>query len=107
MNFLTILLAIFFFIMYSICINRRQSKIMLSANFTTGLPEYNQGSERGVSMKKVRKWFSVLLSVLLIAGMVPMAAGAAGPDGAIEAVSQIVYSGEEVSADNDRVTMTG
>ena len=79
---------------------------MLSANFTTGLPEYNQGPERGVSMKKVRKWFSVLLSVLLIAGMLPMAAGAAGPDGATEAVSQIVYSGEEVSVANDRVKVS-
>ena len=50
---------------------------MLSANFTTGLPEYNQGPERGVSMKKVRKLFSVLLSILLIAGMMPMAISAA------------------------------
>ncbi|MDY5559472.1 MAG: hypothetical protein SPG04_07945, partial [Candidatus Heritagella sp.] len=57
-------------------------------------------------MKKVRKWFSVLLSVLLIAGMLPMAAGAAGPDGATEAVSQIVYSGEEVSVANDRVKVS-
>ncbi len=54
-------------------------------------------------MRKVRKLFSVLLSILLIAGMMPMAAGAAGPDGATEAVSQIVYSGEEVSVANDRV----
>lgn len=56
-------------------------------------------------MKKVRKWFSVLLSILMIAGMVPMAISAA-PTAATEPDSQIVYAGGTVSVADGRVQVS-
>lgn len=103
MRFFEFLLTIFFFIRYSISIREKQDHPVFRNTSSQGSLNLFRNPERGVSMRKVRKLFSVLLSILLIAGMMPMAAGAAGPDGATEAVSQIVYSGEEVSVANDRV----
>ena len=56
-------------------------------------------------MKKVRKLFSVLISILLIAGMMPMAISAA-PTAVTEPDSQIVYAGETVSVADGRVQVS-